>query len=105
MIQLMVMVLLAMPAYSYEPAQEHDKQHVGSHVETGQSDHDSCPCCPDDGGSDNCSACSHCSSFAPLSSLPFYRYVPSVGTLTVPESFHRLPDVAIPIFVPPQNQA
>ena len=108
-IQLMVMVLLALPAYAYEPAPGHDKQTVSSQVETGQADHDSCPCCPGDedekGGPDNCSACSHCSYYAPLPSLLSYRYVPSVGTLTVPEIFHKLPDVAIPIFVPPQNIA
>ena len=106
MIQLMVMVLLALPAYSYESAAEHDKQTVNCHQQTGDAAHDSCPCCPagdENGGSDNCSACSHCSCYAPLYSLPSYRYIPSVGSLTVPESFHTLPDVAIPIFVPPQN--
>lgn len=105
MIQLMIMVVLALPAYSYESGPEHDKQTICGHLETGDAGHDTCPCCPEDeeGGSDNCSACSHCSYYAPLFSLPSYRYLPSVGTLTVLESSRKLADVDIPIFVPPQN--
>lgn len=109
LIQVIVMVMLAVPACCYELEPDHEKSSVSLSAKTGDADHDKCPCCPDenktDSDNDNCSSCSYCSYYAPLTPLISTNYEPSVAPLIFPEQFIKLTNVHIPIFVPPQNLA
>jgi len=108
-IQLLVMLLLAVPATGYGLDADHGAKKPGISASTGavDADHDSCPCCPDTGETDSsdesCSTCNACSLYAPLSGVLSLRYLSLVGELVVAEPLVRLPDVHLPIFVPPQN--
>lgn len=104
-IQLIVMVMLALPGYCQEPVPETEKSSISQHFDCGDTGDDSCPCCPEGKGddSDSCSTCGYCSYYAPLLYIPSFRYLPSVAELVLLEKFNKLSDVDIPIFVPPQN--
>jgi len=109
LVQLLMMVMLAVPACCYELEPDHDKTGVSQSVKANDADHDKCPCCPDENKSDfdngSCSTCSYCMSYAPIFPLISTNYDPSVAPLIFPEEFTKLSDVHIPIFVPPQNLA
>lgn len=106
LIQVVVMLMLALPIYCYGELSSPEKT---TKVSTSEAaDVDKCPCCPDEdrSDSDNCSACSYCSPYGPIfQQPPSTFYAPSVAQLTPCEQPTRLPDVHIPIFVPPQNFA
>lgn len=110
LVQLVVMMMLAVPACCYELALEQGKADVC--VSATSAGHDECPCCPGENksgenksGAADCSTCGNCSSFAPLTSELVVDYHPSVAPLVSRELVTKLLDVAIPIFVPPQNLA
>ena len=107
LVQIMVMVMLAVPAYCYEPESDHEKAGVSQTAKVNDADHDTCPCCPDENttDSDTCSSCSYCNYYAPLTPVISTNYNPSIAPLIAPEQFTKLADVHIPIFVPPQNLA
>lgn len=109
-VQLIVMVMIAVPAFCYELTPDKGKQDIciSAYAPDTHSDDnaDQCPCCPDDpSGTDNCAACSGCAFYTPLVSVPFVTYAPAVVQLEAPEHFTKLYEVLIPIFVPPQNLA
>ena len=65
------------------------------------------PCCPDEGGaaghSDHCPSCP---CHAPLAGRPVRPgYAPLIVTFSSRDSRLALPEVYLPIFVPPQNCA
>lgn len=105
MVQLLVMVMLAVPACCYESGADHEKSGISLTAGANDADHDKCPCCPDENktASDNCSTCSYCSYYAPLTTAISTNYDTYVAPLISPEQFTKLTDVHIPIFVPPQN--
>lgn len=107
--QVVVMVMLAVPACCYEVESKHEKASISQSVDQTDADHGNCPCCPDenktDSDSDTCSTCSYCSYYAPLTSAITSNYDPSITPLITPEHFTKLTDVHLPIFVPPQNLA
>ncbi|MBC7961609.1 MAG: hypothetical protein H7Y05_01550 [Steroidobacteraceae bacterium] len=105
LVQLLVMLLLAVPVCCYELAPEQEKSAISLTAGAADADHDECPCCPDENKSDadNCPTCSYCSYYAPLTPTLSTKYAPSIVQLICREHFTKLPDVHIPIFVPPQN--
>lgn len=107
LIQVIVMLMLAVPACCYELESDHKKTSVSQSAKTIVADHDKCPCCPDENkaDSDSCSTCSYCAYYAPLTPLISTSYNPSVAPLVFSEQFTKLSDVHIPIFIPPQNLA
>lgn len=111
LVQLVAMVMLAVPAFSYDFAQDRMKEEICQSAHTNDSEQGNgqnhCPCCPGDDQSegDACSTCSNCAFFTPLVSAPSIAYVPSVAQLELFENFTKLCAVHIPIFVPPQNLA
>lgn len=107
MVQLLVMLMLAVPVCCYELAPEHEKTGISQTANANDAGHDKCPCCPDDKTTDiaNCATCSYCSYYAPLTPAISTSYNPSAVQLIYPEQFTKLADVHIPIFVPPQNLA
>jgi len=107
LVQLLVMVMLAVPACCYELEPDHERAGVSQLVKANDAASDDCPCCPDDNNDDvdSCSTCSYCSPYTPLTPNVFTDYNPSVVPLTSPEIFSKISDVHIPIFVPPQNFA
>ena len=100
LVQIVVMVMLAVPACCYEIENNYEKDNVGQNQ---------CPCCPDenktDANQDTCSTCNYCNYYAPLIPLISTNYDPSVAPLIFSEVFKRLPEVHFPIFIPPQNLA
>jgi hypothetical protein len=109
LVQVLVMVMLAVPACCYEVELDHGKASVSQSVKTTDTGHSNCPCCPDesktDSDTDGCSTCSYCSCYAPLTPVISSTYDPSISLLDAPEQFTKLTDVHLPIFVPPQNIA
>lgn len=109
LVLLLVMVVLAVPACCYELALEQEGSCLSQGPEAVDTEHDSCPCCPDRDNTgtdtDNCSTCSYCSFYVPLTATPSSNYSPSVTQLTGREPFTKMPEVHISIFVPPQNRA
>ena len=107
LIQVIVMLMLAVPACCYELKSDHEKVSVSQAVKTIDAVHDECPCCPIENKSDSgaCSTCSYCTYYAPLAPLISTHYDPSVSPLIFPEEFSKPSDVHIPIFIPPQNLA
>jgi hypothetical protein len=109
LVQVIVMVMLAVPACCYELEPDHEKSGISQSANANDADRDKCPCCPDenkaDSDSDTCSSCSYCAYYAPLTPLISTNYNPSVAPLIFPEEFTKLSDVHIPIFIPPQNLA
>lgn len=112
LVQLLVLLLLAVPAQSYQVALEQGASHACFSAGSSTADHDECPCCPgknssseDKNDPDSCSTCSYCSFFTPLTSATRVVYAPSVTALVSHEPLARLLDVHIPIFHPPQNHA
>lgn len=107
MVQIMIMVMLAVPACCYELEPDHEKAGIGQSMKTTNADQDECPCCPDenttDSNADTCSTCSYCSLYAPLIPVISTNYDPAIVPLIAPNQFTKLTDVHIPIFVPPQN--
>ena len=66
------------------------------------------PCCPvddhDHGDRDHCTSCLHCVCNAPLlGGETVISYTPSLSLLTPKDHFSQLPEVYLPIFIPPQN--
>lgn len=107
LVQLLVMVVLAVPACCLELESDHERAGISQSVKANDAAPDDCPCCPDDNNddADPCSTCSYCSPYTPLTSNLFTDYNPSVVPLTSAEIFSKIADVHIPIFVPPQNLA
>ena len=107
MVQVVVMVMLAVPVCCYELVPEEEKTAISQTAKAIDDDHDECPCCPDENKADagSCSTCSYCSYYAPLIPALSTNYDPSVAQLIFREQFTKLLDVHIPIFVPPQNLA
>jgi|SRR6185369_5933255 len=105
--QLLVMLMLAVPACCYELEPDHEKASFSQTSTANNADHSNCPCCPDenkaDSDSDTCSTCSYCSYYVPLTPLISADYDPSVTQLIFTEKFTKPADVHIPISVPPQN--
>lgn len=105
LLQLMIMLSLAVPACCYEVDPGHLES--GSGLTAGAADRgqDECPCCPDeqDTSSSDCSTCLYCSCYAPLSQTVSTGYAPSTTALISLERSTKLPEVDVPIFVPPQN--
>ena len=109
LVQVIVMVILAVPACCYEVEPNHEKVSVSQTAKTVDADHSDCPCCPDenktDSDTDSCSTCSNCSYYAPLTPVIAFNYDPLITSLKTPEQFTKLTEVHLPIFVPPQNFA
>lgn len=109
LIQVIVMVMLAVPVCCYELEPDHEKVSASQTAKSIDANHDECPCCPDENNSesnnDTCSTCSYCTYYAPLAPLISTNYNPSVAPVIFPEEFVKLSDVHIPIFIPPQNLA
>lgn len=108
MVQVVVMLMLAVPACCYDPKPDHEKVSISQTAKTTDTDRSNCPCCPDEGTSDSedgCSTCSYCTCYAPLTPVISSNYDPSITPLNIPEHFTKLTDVHLPIFVPPQNIA
>jgi len=107
LVQLIVMVVLALPLCCSAMGPEQSES--GLKVAAGAVDggHDTSPCCPDEDGpkSDNCSACSYCSTYTSLIPLFCLRYAPYEAQLVSRNGSTNLAEVHIPIFVPPQNHA
>jgi len=103
--QLIVMVLLAAPACCYELEPCHEKAGTNHSAKSNDAGRDKDPCCPDENKSDfdNCSTCSCCAAYAPLTQVISAHGDPSIAQLISPEPLSILPDVNIPIFIPPQN--
>jgi len=105
LVQVLVMLMLAVPAFCYEPEPGHEKENTVQTAKAEPAD-DECPCCPGENTADapdTCSSCSYCSSYTPLTPVISTTYDPAVTALTFPEQLTKLTDVHIPIFVPPQN--
>lgn len=106
LVQVIVMVMLAVPACCYELEPDHEKLNISQTAKANDADHGKCPCCPDenkaDSDNDTCSTCSYCTYYAPLTPLISTIYDPSVAPLIFQEEFTKLSDVHIPIFIPPQ---
>jgi hypothetical protein len=109
--QLLVMLLLALPAWCHDLDAAKTAKQPGISASAGAVDagHDSCPCCPDDdqdSSSDTCATCSYCSLYTPLFSAIGIRYSTTlVSDLVTADPYLRLTDVPLSIFVPPQNLA
>jgi len=106
--QLLVMLVLAVPACCYELGTAHAAKTPGISASAGNfdADQDSCPCCPagEDGDTTtSCDTCSYCFLYAPLSGVATPSYAPHVTALVTSHPLLRLPEVHLPIFVPPQN--
>jgi hypothetical protein len=66
------------------------------------------PCCPIDGHDhtdiDHCASCLHCVCNALLAATaPILTYAPALSSLNLVDRFNTLPEVYLPIFIPPQN--
>jgi len=107
LMQLFVLVMLALPAFAHEPAAARDTSSVSMAAEAGDAGGDECPCCPGENKSsdESCSTCSYCSCHVPLIAALSLDYYPAVVQLILREPFTKLPEVHIPIVVPPQNLA
>ncbi len=109
LVQVIVMVMLAVPVCCYELESNHEKVSISQSAKTTDTDQSNCPCCPDenksDSDTDSCSTCSYCTYYAPLTPVITSNYDPSITPLNTPEQFTKLTDVHLPIFVPPQNLA
>lgn len=107
LVQLLVMVMLAVPVCCYELGPEQGKSAISLTAGPIDVDHDECPCCPDENKTDvdSCQTCSYCSHYAPLTPELFTNHVPPGAQLIFREQFTKLPDVHTPIFVPPENFA
>jgi len=107
LVQLLFMVMLAVPAFCYELKPDHEKAGVSQTAKEQDANHDKCPCCPDenkaDSDNDGCSTCSYCTYYTPLTPVISTNYAPSTARLIFPEQYKKMTDVHIPIFVPPQN--
>lgn len=106
LVQLLIMGMLAVPVCCYELGPELGKSAIS--LTAGPIvDHDECPCCPDENktDADSCPTCSYCSPYAPLTPKLSTNHVPPGAQLIFREQFTKLPDVHIPIFVPPENFA
>jgi hypothetical protein len=73
-------------------------------------DHLDTPCCPvddhDHADIDHCASCLHCACNAPLAAPgAVLSYAPSVSLLNPIDRFNHMPEVYLPIFIPPQNLA
>jgi len=107
LVQLFVLVMLALSAFAHEPSSERGTSSVSLTAEADEAGGDECPCCPDENksGDESCSTCSYCSCYAPLTLALSIDYYPAVAELIPREPFTKLPEVHIPIVVPPQNLA
>lgn len=106
------MLLLAVPASSYDLCRDLSSSDISLSAEVADAGHLECPCCPGEDDSsegksdvDDCSTCSYCYFYTPLSSELTIRYAPSVARLTTSEEYFKPLDVHIPIDVPPQELA
>jgi hypothetical protein len=82
--------------------------HATTSVVLPATEHPDSPCCPiDDHGHtdvDHCLSCLHCACNAPLAALEtILSYAPSLSLLNPINRFNLLPEVYLPIFIPPQN--
>jgi hypothetical protein len=106
-VQLLVMVMFAVPVCCYELEPDHEKAGISQSAKSNDAEQNKCPCCPNENKADsaNCSTCGYCSYHGPLTTVNSTDYIPSTAQLVSREQFSMLPDVYIPIFVPPQNLA
>ena len=84
--------------------------HAVSSVVLPATEHSDSPCCPvDDHGhsdADHCTSCLHCACNALMASKETHlSYAPTVSSLNPIDRFNHLPEVYLPIFIPPQNLA
>lgn len=102
---LLVMVTLAGTACCYELAPEQEKYLIKLTAGADAVDHDDCPLCPSqqDAAAGDCSACADCSCKAPIILASSASYYPSIAKFIIGDFFTRLPEVHLPIFVPPEN--
>ena len=107
LVQLLVMVMLAVPVCCYELAPAQEKSAITLTAGAIVIGHGECLCCPDENkrDADSCSTCSYCSYYAPLTPELSTNHIPPGAQLIFREQFTKLPDVHIPIFVPPENFA
>jgi hypothetical protein len=105
---LLLLVLLFLPLGSLAQVGHGDSD--GSqevrviNISTDQLPCSGCPC-SDESHSDCDSNCFCCSAYAPVpDGIPF-RYAPILSAITCFEKIRALPQVFIPIDVPPQNHA
>lgn len=107
--QLLVLLALSVPVSAHEPQPGQEAVSIRWTAEAPHDSQDSSPCCPGqdqpESGSDMCSTCSYCNIYIPMTARISVSYSPSISLLIVPERFTSLPEVHIPIVVPPQNQA
>lgn len=55
---------------------------------------------------DGCDTCINCACHAPITVAPFkLGYTPSICSLTFSDPFQSLPEIYLPKFIPPQEQA
>ena len=82
--------------------------HTMTSVVLPATEHPDTPCCPiddhDHADIDHCASCLHCACNALLTAQETYlSYAPPVSSLNPIDRFNHLPEVYLPIFIPPQN--
>lgn len=107
LLQVLVLLALALPVCALEQLAVHETADINRTAETEHDSQEGTPCCPDESqpesGSNTCSTCSYCTIHMPMTSQVSASYSPCISPLIVPERLTRLPEVHIPILVPPQN--
>ena len=107
LVLLLVVVMLAIPASYLNVVKAVESSAMLTTTGSVDGDHKDCPCCPGENSTDtdDCSKCSYCSVTPTLAPTFSTAYTPVVTYLISREQFTRLPEVHIPILVPPQNIA
>jgi hypothetical protein len=107
LVQLLVLMMLAVPASCFDMKAGHEASGGSRTAGAADAGHDQRPCCSDENepGSDGCSTCNYCSYNAPLMPETVAGHAPAAGRLAHLETPANIPDVHIPIFVPPQIPA
>ena len=110
---ILVIVILAAPTFCMcqeIDGQDHpriERSHAAGHDSTHDCP-DKCPGCPseNDQSSDHDASACYCSCHLPVIVQPIQiNHVPLVSDLVAFEPFTALPEVCLPKFIPPQNQA
>ena len=77
---------------------------IAVNIEATQGHCPDCPCNDEGHGAGGCDAsCFCCSCFAPLPHGFTLDFTPLITSITPFEPFRALPQICLPIFVPPQN--
>jgi hypothetical protein len=108
MLMIMVTLCLSMECHAVGP--KSNGLHGTTAIVLPPSGDSDTPCCPADdhnhGDLDHCTSCLHCACNAPLmGSDALISYTPSLSLLNPKDRFSQLPEVYLPIFIPPQNLA